>query len=416
MGYTDETLADSTASDSTAPESTATTSTTASATSVQVEIIDLLVMLARKRRLIAVIVSVFLVGGILLSLISQQTFVAEAKVVRESQADMPGIGGLGGGISALQGLGINLGGSMTSGLTSQAYASVLESREVRLAIARDTFYFPDMGRSMTMIEYSQRPTGFVRRILDYARSLPSAAFGAGRADSIQVGERGITLSVAELEAVLRYVGETISSRTDQQSGLMTISASTNSPQMSAAVNRSAIRHLTERVREIRTRQTRERLAFVENRFAEVQAELSEAEESLADFLQSNQNPTTATLRFQRDRLQRQVSFKEQLYTELQGQLTQVRLELQRSQPVVTVVEEPVPPVEPASPNYPLNVLISLVLGFIAAVGAAFVVSFLSPDTTNDDEYERKIEIVREALFPEKIASKMESLADRFRST
>jgi len=415
VGHSDESLSKSASATSTSPTSTPTTPSAPKDTDVKVEIIDLLVTLARRRTLIAAIVGVFLVGGLAFSVISPETYVAEAKVVRESQSDTPGLGGLGGGIAALQGLGVNLGGSVTSGLTSQAYASVLESREVRLAVARDTFLFPDVGKRMTMIEYAQRPPGWFGRLFDGIRSLPAVLFETPRSDSVRVGEEGIAVSVSELEAVLRYVGETISSRIDQQSGLMTISVSTRSPEMAAAVNRSAIRHLTERVREIRTRQTRERLAFVENRFAEVKSELAEAEETLADFLQSNQNPTTATLRFQRDRLQRQVSFKEQLYTELQGQLTQVRLELQRRQPVVTVVEEPVPPVEPASPNHPLNILISLVLGFLVGTGAAFISSFLSSDETNDDEHERKIEIIREAFLPQSITSRIVSARDRFRS-
>lgn len=379
----------------------------------QIQVIDLIVVFARRRTLMLTIIVTFLLTGLVLSLMLSETYVAEAKVVRESQSEMPAIGALGGGIAALQGMGFNLGGAMTSGLTSQAYASVLKSREVRLAIARDTFYFPDAGKRMTMIEHAQRPPGWVGHVLDYTIYLPKTLLAPSETDSIRVGGNGPTIAVPDLEVVLERVGQTISSRTDQQSGLMTISASTGSPTMSAEVNRSAIRHLTERVREIRTRRTRERLAFVEERFAEVRSELDEAEERLASFLESNQNPTTAKLRFQRDRLRRQVSFKEQLYTELQGQLTQVRLELQRSQPVVTVVEEPVPPVEPSSPNHLLNIIISLVLGLIVAVAVAIIASFLAPDDDQDDEYQRKLDTIRDAFLSEKIASKFRSVTKRF---
>jgi uncharacterized protein involved in exopolysaccharide biosynthesis len=150
------------------------------------------------------------------------------------------------------------------------------------------------------------------------------------------------------------------------------------------------------VREIRTEKVRERLGFVEERFQEAEQELERTEEQLAQFLERNQNPTTATLQFRRDRLQRQVSFKEQLYSELQSQLTQTRLELQRRQPVVTVVEQPVPPMSRTSPQRTFIVLISFLFGGVVGVGGAFVKAFLENAENHDNERE-KITEIHEAL-------------------
>jgi uncharacterized protein involved in exopolysaccharide biosynthesis len=137
---------------------------------------------------------------------------------------------------------------------------------------------------------------------------------------------------------------------------------------------------------------------VEGRFEEAEQELEMAEESLAQFLERNQNPTTASLQFRRDRLRRQVSFKEQLYSELQSQLTQTRLDLQRRQPVVTVVEEPVPPTERSSPRRTFIVLLSLVIGSVFGVAGAFLRTFV--DTANQDsEAHDKLEEIRSAVIP-----------------
>jgi uncharacterized protein involved in exopolysaccharide biosynthesis len=157
------------------------------------------------------------------------------------------------------------------------------------------------------------------------------------------------------------------------------------------------------VREIRTEKVRERLQFVKGRFKGAEQELEAAEERLAQFLERNQNPTTATLQFRRDRLQRQVSFKEQLYSELQSQLTQTRLDLQRRQPVVTVVEEPVPPINRSAPKRTLVVMLSAILGGVLGCVGAFIVAFLRRD---DEKDRRKLEEIQTALVPESWREKL----------
>jgi uncharacterized protein involved in exopolysaccharide biosynthesis len=148
---------------------------------------------------------------------------------------------------------------------------------------------------------------------------------------------------------------------------MTITVTAGGPQLAASLAESFLDHFTTRVRDIRTEKVRERLEFVEGRFKEAEQELEQTEDRLAQFLERNQNPTTASLQFRRDRLQRQVSFKEQLYSELQSQLTQTRLDLQRRQPVATVVEEPTPPLEKSAPMRLLIVVVSTFLGGVTSV-------------------------------------------------
>ena len=179
---------------------------------------------------------------------------------------------------------------------------------------------------------------------------------------------------------------------------MTISVTAGGPQLASSLAESFLDHFTTRVRTIRTEKVRERLQFVERRFEEAEKELEAAEDRLAQFLERNQNPTTASLQFRRDRLQRQVSFKEQLYSELQSQLTQTRLDLQRRQPVATVVEEPVPPIERSAPNRTLIVLLALMFGGLLGVGGAFVRTAFERVEEDHDEKEKLAE-VRERLIP-----------------
>lgn len=371
----------------------------------EVSLLDILLVLARNRTLIIRSVFVFALLGVTYALLAPEEFTSEARVVREAQSET---GDLPGGISpdVLSGFGINLGGS-TSGLTTAAFPDVLQSREVRLGVVRDTFRFPDAEQPVTFVDYVNRPSGPLGLFLKYTLKLPWTLKDAlGNAISGSPAPAGTTEAGAPVipnekeDEALEAIGDRVTTSIDQETGLMTISVTAGGPRLASRLAKSFLDYFTTRVRTIRTEKVRERLQFVEGRFQEVEKELETAEDRLAQFLEQNQNPTTATLQFRRDRLRRQVNFKEQLYSQLQSQLTQTRLDLQRQQPVVTVVEEPVPPVNRSAPQRTLIVLLNIVLGGILGVVGAFLRAFLQ--RTGEDEKERqKMEEVQRALIPER---------------
>jgi uncharacterized protein involved in exopolysaccharide biosynthesis len=260
---------------------------------------------------------------------------------------------------------------------------------------------------MTYVNYANQPPGTLSKVLNYTLWLPWTLKGMlGQAISGSPSPAGTTDTGAPLipgeeeKNALKAVGNMISASVDEETGLMTISVTASGPQLASDLAESFLDHFSTRVREIRTEKVRERLQFVEGRFEEAEQELETAEEQLAQFLERNQNPTTATLQFRRDRLQRQVSFKEQLYSELQSQLTQTRLDLQRRQPVVTVVEEPVPPMNRSSPKRTLNVLVAFALGLLGGIMLSFLKSLFESKREKPEE-KRKLAEIRESFSVEK---------------
>jgi uncharacterized protein involved in exopolysaccharide biosynthesis len=258
---------------------------------------------------------------------------------------------------------------------------------------------------MTFADYVNRPAGPIGIVLDYTIFLPWTLKGMiGEAISGSPAPAGTTkagepvIPSEEEDKALKSISEKISASVDEGTGLMTISVTASGPQLAASLAGSFLDHFTTRVREIRTEKVRERLQFVEKRFEEAEKELEAAEDRLAQFLERNQNPTTATLQFRRDRLQRQVSFKEQLYSELQSQLTQTRLDLQRQQPVATIVEKPALPMEPSAPNRTIIVMMSLIFGGILGIGGAFAYTFVSRAEKNTDE-KKKVDELKSRLVP-----------------
>jgi uncharacterized protein involved in exopolysaccharide biosynthesis len=373
-----------------------------------VSLLDILLVLVRNRTLIFWTVALFVFVGATYVAIAADQYTSSATVVREQVESSPSV--LSGGLSTLRGLGINLGAS-SSGLSPSAYLDVLRSREVRLAVVQETYTFPDIERPMTFVEYVNRPPGLFETVLKYTLELPWTIVGAlsgspeeTSADSAPIGA-GVVLSREEDEAI-KEIREMLSASVDPESGLMTISVTAMGPDLAADLARSFVQHLTSRVRTLRTEKVRQQLSFAEERFNQVESELKQAEDRLAQFLERNQNPTTATLRFQRDRLQQQVSFKEQLYSELQSQVTQTRFNLQRQQPVVTIVEHPVAPTKRSAPRAGFILVISVLSGCIFGVLGALLNTYFRTAEDGDSEREKLTEIKQSLELPSWITTRV----------
>jgi len=377
----------------------------------KVTLLELLVTLSRGRGLIVLSILGMGLLGLVYSISLPTEYTATAKVVREASGE--GGGGLPGGLGGLsQGLGINIGGSSV-GLTSSSYPEIATSREVRLAVARDTFYFPSAGRRTTFVDHVNRPAGLLSRVLDYTLYLPWTLKGAlgtflqgSKTRPVGTDSTGTVIyPTDEEERAIQALAERISASVaesgalEEGSGLMTISTSSGDPTLAARLNEHVIEHLRTRVREIRTENTRKNLQFIQERFGEVGQELDAAEERLSQFLEGNRSVLSGgnepQLEFRRERLRREVRFKEQLYSQLQEQVTQTRLKLQKEQPVVTIAERPTPPTGPTAPNRTLTVLLALFLGGFFGVGVTFLRSALR-NPKNKEEGQKQMREVQEA--------------------
>lgn len=377
----------------------------------EITLMELLVTLSRGRGLI--VLSILGIGlmGLFYSVSLPTEYTAEAKVVREVGEE--GGSSLAGGLGGLsQGLGINIGGSSV-GLTPGSYPEIATSREVRLAVARDTFYFPSTGRRTTFVDHVNRTAGPLETVLEYTLYLPwilKEGLGrlaqGGKTRLMGTDSTGTVIYPTDdenraIQALEERISASIaqSSALEGGSGLMTISSTSGDPTLAARLNERVIEHLRTRVRKIRTENTRKNLQFMEERFDEVNQELDTAEERLSQFLERNRSVLSGgnepQLEFRRERLRREVRFKEQMYSQLQEQVTQIRLKLQKQQPVVTIAERPTPPTEPSAPNRALIVFLALLLGGFLGLGATFLRSALR-NQGDGEEGRRQIREIRES--------------------
>lgn len=184
-----------------------------------------------------------------------------------------------------------------------------------------------------------------------------------------------------------------------ETGVVRLSVTTPWP----AVSQRIAARLMELVNDfnLSTRQTQagaER-AFIEERLMETEGRLQEAEERLRRFLEANrQFQNSPELLFEHDRLQRQVTMRQQVFTSLSQAYEDARISEVRNLPLVTVVQPPEAPARPDPRRLPFKALAGLLAGAMVGLFHAFGREYMTRGREGGDrEYDEFREIWADAV-------------------
>jgi tyrosine-protein kinase Etk/Wzc len=181
------------------------------------------------------------------------------------------------------------------------------------------------------------------------------------------------------DAAIRRLGDDVNSTTIQKTGVVDLEVTVTQPALALQINRRLLELLNEFNLRSRQSQAGEERRFTERRLGEVKQDLRAAEDRLQQFLQRNRDMRNSPeLTFQADRLQREVTMQQDVYTTLAQAYEQAKIEEVRDTPVITVVEQPELPVRPDRRGLITKSLLGLIAGMLIGSALAFWRSY----TTN----------------------------------
>ena len=226
-------------------------------------------------------------------------------------------------------------------LSPDFYVQLLRSRVVLQRVARDTFTVPELGgRKLSFLDLFKVP-------------------GAGAAD--REGE-GIKL-------LATIVGSSVTKTT----GVVHLTVTTRWPSVSLAIATDLVSAVNEFNQQTRQGQATAERKFIESRLDLAAADLRAAENRLQQFLLTNrQGMGSPELAFEHDRLQRDVTLKQGVFTSLTQDYEEVRLREVRDTPVITIIEPPAVPTRPEPRGRLRSVVIGLVLGGVIGALLSFI--------------------------------------------
>lgn len=152
--------------------------------------------------------------------------------------------------------------------------------------------------------------------------------------------------------------------TDKKSNMTKVTVSLQDPLAAAIVADSAVHKLQEYITDYRTRKAKQDYDFQLSLCEQYKKEYFEAQQEYAKFADANRNVILQTVTSEKERLQKNLTLAEQIYSQSMGQLQVLRRKVQEAKPVFAVVEPATVPLAPASPK---KMLIIIAFAFLAFV-------------------------------------------------
>lgn len=199
------------------------------------------------------------------------------------------------------------------------------------------------------------------------------ALGSRRATLVELLQAKGESPALRVDNAIRILQKGITVDQNRRTGLITVRVSTKWPQVSQQVAARLLTIINDFNLGMRHSQASEERAFVEQRFADAATALRVAENRQQSFQQANRvYRSSPELSFEQERLARDVSLKQQLYTTLAQANEQARLDELRDTPFVTVVEQPTTPLRPTPRPWVKRAAIAVVVGLFIGVVIAFI--------------------------------------------
>jgi uncharacterized protein involved in exopolysaccharide biosynthesis len=172
---------------------------------------------------------------------------------------------------------------------------------------------------------------------------------------------------------------------DDETYVVTLSVKTHDRFLSADVANQFIEVLNRFNLETRQSNAQERRRFIEERLSLAEDELVSAEDVLKLFLERNRLfRDSPELNFEYERLQRQVTIKQEVFTALRRSYEEARIQEVNDTPVITVIDRAVPPHRKSSPKRRLNVILAFMLGGVFGIVGAFGQEFVERARAQDE--------------------------------
>jgi uncharacterized protein involved in exopolysaccharide biosynthesis len=269
-------------------------------------LVEIASALLRWRRTIIAFAVVGGIVGVALGLSSKRKFASRAIFAPQVASDQVASGLA---LAASQ-FGIRVAGS-GSGWPAAVYVELLISRGLLEPIARDT---------VTVVEEGNRRVA-VMDLLKIKAPTPAQ----------------------RVEETVRRLRTMVVPAENKRLGAVQLTVTTTWPSVSYALANRLISAVNTFNTQTRQSQASAERQFVQGRAREAEIALRDAEDRMQAFLQRNRVVSSPDLTFERDRLQREITLRQQAYTALLQSQEEARIREVRDTPVITILEQPALP-------------------------------------------------------------------------
>ena len=314
-----------------------------------------------KRRIIYKATGIGIIIGIIIGFSLPKTYQVNISISPES--GVTGASGLS-GIASMFGLGNASTGFGEDALTFNMFPEIVKTNPFALEMLQIPIQ-TQKGDSIMLYDYLDTEK---RPWWNYVMGAPGMLIGGIKSlfkdeqkDSIKTTIDPFRLT-PEQSGKIGMLKSILKVETDKKSNITKVTVSLQDPLAAAIVADSAVHKLQEYITDYRTRKAKQDYDFQLSLCEQYKKEYFEAQQEYAKFADANRNVILQTVTSEKERLQKNLTLAEQIYSQSMGQLQVLRGKVQEAKPVFAVVEPATVPLAPASPK---KMLIIIAFAFLA---------------------------------------------------
>lgn len=335
-----------------------------------IDVIALLTTLWQSRKFIVKTILVFLILGVLISLLSPVKYSASTVFVPQLGSEVKAPSGL----SSLASLtGINLSsGNQGGDISPLLYPNLSSNIPFKLAllsapITEDTSDTLDV---QSYLRSQQSGINILGTIKKYTIGLPGLLFSS---DATTSSSQSSLISLTEEEKELvKMLSEKYTVSVNEKEGYVAVSALDKNPVVAAELVRIITANLQDEIIQKRLEKVQNNLDFTQNQYNQKKLEFEKIQDRLARFKDRNQNISSSLFLNELERIQAEYSITLNVVTELATQVESAKLQVNKDTPIFSVIEPVTVPTERDAPNRKLIVLIWVFLGLVISSGFILV--------------------------------------------
>lgn len=328
----------------------------------EIDLIALFRKLYINRKNIYKAVGIGIAAGIIIGFSLPRTYQVDVNLSPES--GVSATGGLS-GIASMFGLGSASAGFGEDALTFNMFPEIVKTNPFALEMLQIPIQ-TQKGDSIILYDYLDTEK---KSWWGYAMGAPGMLIGGIKSlfkeeqkDSIKaIDPFRLTPEQSGRIGMLKKILEV---KTDKKNNMTKVTVSLQDPLAAAIVADSAVHKLQEYITDYRTRKAKQDYDFQLSLCKQYKKEYFEAQQEYAKFADANRNVILQTVTSEKERLQKNLTLAEQIYSQSMGQLQVLRGKVQEAKPVFAVVEPATVPLVPASPK---KMLIIIAFAFLAFV-------------------------------------------------
>lgn len=340
-----------------------------------VDLFDFLKIILIRRRFIFIITSVFVVLGIIISVISPKEYTVTTTMIPQVKENELSLGGNLGGLASFAG--INLNGQGTGdNISPDLYPQIMSSITFQKQLLSTEISPNSYGKKIIYMDYERTHKRF--SLINYFKKISGKisdfVFGDSEAkDSIEE-HKGLTRVSLEENEMIETLGERYRLTVDSKTGVIKLRMSMPEAIMAAEMAVNAQELLQNAITDFRIKRAQEQLDFTRKLHEEKRIEFEEIQRELSFFQDRNFNISTSTAKNELERLESKYELSLSIFSELSKQLETARLNVKENTPSFSILQPVIVPLERSSPRRTLIVISMALLGI--TIGACII--FLEP--------------------------------------